>query len=274
MENFYWLIQGDAFKVLPELGMQKIDLIILDPPYLVTELPRVKKKATEALKRFSDSDWINLFRILYIILKDNRDLVIFGHFSSFMKIHRFIEVNNFKFVTDLVWVKPNVVNFLMAKQKPLSQHEMITVWCKKRFRYNFKDALSEGDPYIKRNTAKEWYLYDIIKPQIQINKGYRYMSDVLFAPNKPTMSFDERTVHPTQKPETLISQLVRAFSFEGDIVLDPFLGSGTTMKVCQDLKRSCIGIEINPGYCEIAKKRCFGRKFLDRKVEYRFDIWE
>jgi len=104
-----------------------------------------------------------------------------------------------------------------------------------------------------------------------INVGYRYMTDVIFAPNKPRLAFSERTAHPTQKPEKVIGQLVKAFSFKGDVVLDPFLGSGTTMKVCQDLGRSCIGIEINPEYCEIIKKRCFGRTFLDRQVEYKFE---
>lgn len=81
-------------------------------------------------------------------------------------------------------------------------------------------------------------------------------------------------LHPTQKPEGIIRYLLRNSSEAGDIVLDPFIGSGTTMLACQNLKRSCIGIELNPEYCEIVKKRCFGRKFLDREVKYKFEVFK
>jgi len=79
--------------------------------------------------------------------------------------------------------------------------------------------------------------------------------------------------HPTAKPLEVVKDLVLT-CHKGDVVLDPFIGSGTTMEACQDLGRSCIGIEINPEYCEIVKKRCFGRKFLDREVEYKFEIFK
>lgn len=80
----------------------------------------------------------------------------------------------------------------------------------------------------------------------------------------------EKKFHQWQKPESSIKRMVAISSEKNDVVLDPFLGSGTTMKVAQDLGRSCIGIEINPDYCEIVKNRCFTRTFLDRKVEYEF----
>lgn len=76
--------------------------------------------------------------------------------------------------------------------------------------------------------------------------------------------------HPTPKPIKLIEKLVEHFSGERDVILDPFIGSGTTMVACQNLRRNCIGIEINPKYCEEVKRRCFGRTFLDHEVEYQF----
>jgi site-specific DNA-methyltransferase (adenine-specific) len=63
-------------------------------------------------------------------------------------------------------------------------------------------------------------------------------------------------VHPTEKPADLISQIVLTFSDEGNIVLDPFLGSGTTAHCCKKLQRKCIGIEIEEKFCEIAARRC------------------
>ena len=78
---------------------------------------------------------------------------------------------------------------------------------------------------------------------------------------------------PYQNPVKLYKQLLRYFP-DKQVILDPFIGSGTTMEACQDLGRSCIGIEINPKYCEIIKKRCFGKQFLDREVEYKFEVIE
>jgi len=76
--------------------------------------------------------------------------------------------------------------------------------------------------------------------------------------------------HPSPKSVSAYTTLIKMFSKETEVILDPFIGSGTTMLACQESGRSCIGIEINPEYCEIVKKRCFGRQFLDREVEYYF----
>lgn len=66
---------------------------------------------------------------------------------------------------------------------------------------------------------------------------------------------ENRQNHPTQKPEGLIERMVLASSSENGIILDPFLGSGTTLRVCQQLNRSGIGIELNPDYIESCKDR-------------------
>lgn len=66
---------------------------------------------------------------------------------------------------------------------------------------------------------------------------------------------DNRQNHPTQKPEGLIERIVLASSNEGDFVLDPFAGSGTSIRVCQQLNRNCIGFELNPKYVEIIQNR-------------------
>jgi site-specific DNA-methyltransferase (adenine-specific) len=78
--------------------------------------------------------------------------------------------------------------------------------------------------------------------------------------------------HPCPKPVKWAKWLIERTTEPNDIILDPFLGSGTTMEACQELNRNCIGIEISPKYCEIVRKRCFGRQFLDREVSYSFDI--
>ena len=66
---------------------------------------------------------------------------------------------------------------------------------------------------------------------------------------------ENRQNHPTQKPEGLIERMVLASSDEGEMVVDPFAGSGTTLRVCQQLKRNCLGFELNADYVELTKKR-------------------
>ena len=68
-------------------------------------------------------------------------------------------------------------------------------------------------------------------------------------------SIDNRQNHPTQKPEGLIERMVLASSDEQDIVLDPFAGSGTTLRVCQQLDRNCIGMELNSQYVSLIERR-------------------
>jgi adenine-specific DNA-methyltransferase len=78
-------------------------------------------------------------------------------------------------------------------------------------------------------------------------------------------SSEERTSHPCQFPTDLIDRLVLGFTNEESIVLDPFMGSGTTFESCLRHKRYCIGIEILPEYCEIAKKRIIS---VEAEIEF------
>ncbi|EDN71717.1 methyltransferase [Beggiatoa sp. SS] len=73
---------------------------------------------------------------------------------------------------------------------------------------------------------------------------------------------ENRQNHPTQKPEGLIERMILASSHEGAQVLDPFLGSGTTLRVCQQLNRACIGIELNPNYVKMSQER-LQKKFAE-----------
>jgi site-specific DNA-methyltransferase (adenine-specific) len=76
--------------------------------------------------------------------------------------------------------------------------------------------------------------------------------------------------HPSPFPEELPRRLIKLYSYPGDVILDPFLGSGTTMLVARKLSRSCIGIEINPKYVIKAKERVgFGQQLLGEEVEWR-----
>jgi len=80
--------------------------------------------------------------------------------------------------------------------------------------------------------------------------------------------------HVTPKPLKLIKNIILHSSKKGQLVLDPFLGTGTTMSACQHLRRSCIGIELNETYCSEIRKTVIGRTFLDRQVSYDMQLTE
>lgn len=105
---------------------------------------------------------------------------------------------------------------------------------------------TEYDVRMSEQQYKDYLEYLTQAPNIQDVKK----------PNKKEFGDDNR--HPTIKPVKLMEWLVRLLSKEGDFVLDPFMGSGTTGVACKNLNRKFIGIEMNADYCEFAKKRING----------------
>jgi DNA modification methylase len=83
-------------------------------------------------------------------------------------------------------------------------------------------------------------------------------------------SKEDKKYHPTQKPLKVMENIVAKASEKGMVVLDPFLGSGTTMVACKNLKRNCIGIEINKTYIDIAKKRLNWNSSLSTNIQFEF----
>ena len=124
--------------------------------------------------------------------------------------------------------------FWTAKDNFPLNHTAIHIWDKK------VGAGSWYERIFERNGGKEYKVF----------RHYLINSDVA-----AKFTRDTNFPHPSQKPLALIRELVSIFSNEGDIILDPFLGSGTTAVACKQLNRNFIGIEISEKYCEIARKR-------------------
>jgi len=244
---------GDAWQLLRELPGKSVDLIIADPPYV--EYRDTRTQSDEwSLKR----NWRVLFRLLADALKDSGCLFLFGVPSYYLRVADAI-LRYFRVYFDMIWVKPVPIAFLTAKQKPLNRHEQILCLVKKgakvsEITYNYREIGSKGEPYVNIRRGYDKYTGVVHTPTFN-KDGFRYPTTILEFPNKPAMSEGERTPHPTQKPAALIEYLVKGWSNEGDLVLDPFLGSGTTAVVCERLNRRWVGIEINPEYCELAKNR-------------------
>lgn len=104
-----------------------------------------------------------------------------------------------------------------------------------------------------------WTSYNIV-PRIFYHRWRGFIRD---------SEMGKERIHPTQKPVKLIEWLLDKAN-EIKTVIDPFVGSGTTMYACQNRRLDCVGIEISSHYCDLVKQRCFTRRFLDRAVKYEF----
>ena len=254
--NDYKLYQGDCLRVLKELDTDSVDLILQDPPYNSTSCEWEWDILTKI-----DELWGEWFRIL----KPDGNIVMTGSepFSSKLRLS-----NLDKYRYDWVWDKVKPGNIFNAETQPMKRHENVMVFSKSGAKFN--------PQLVKRDKIKRSKNYGVGKAfggeGEKEHKMYRYTH------RNPTtvLTFSNANqtgkLHPTQKPVELMEYLIKTYSDPCDVVLDGFIGSGTTMEASQNLRRDCIGVELLPEYCEITKKRCFTRTFLDRQVEYKFMI--
>ena len=247
------LYKNDAWKVLEEIEPKSVDLVILDPPYVKTRDVRIKSNEWSLNK-----NWSTLFKQINEILKDNGVVFLFGFPSYYLKIAEYI-TKYFRVYFDMIWVKKAPIGFINCKRRPLQQHEQIVCLIKynakvTKITYNYKAIARKGKPYKKTRKNKYCPYANIMYKDI-INEGIGYPTTVVVAPNKPTMKKEERTPHPTQKPLELIEYLVKGWTNENNVVLDPFCGSGTTAVACEKLNRRWICIEIEERWCNLTKER-------------------
>jgi site-specific DNA-methyltransferase (adenine-specific) len=243
------VVCGDALEVLDWLPAGSVDLVCADPPYNL----RKDFNGSTFLPRSLDEyeGWIEAWIAkLPRLLTPTASIYVCGDWRSSTAIHRVLG-RHFKVQNRITWEREKGRGAL-SNWKNASED----IW----FATVSNDYFFDPDPVrLKRRViapyrdgegrAKDWNLED--------GQPYR-----LTAPSNlwtdltvPFWSMPENTDHPTQKPEKLIAKLLLASSRPGDLVLDPFLGSGTTAVVSTKLDRRWIGIETDPAYCCLAEKR-------------------
>ena len=247
------IVCGDCIEVMRKFPPNSIDLIIADPPYNVNLVD------TRADWDKQPVNWDEVFREFRFILKPNGYVFIFGMLSSLSWVVTTAVKYGFRVWFDFVWVKEQSKNFTMAKKKPMNQHEIIVCLISKEFKsseatYNYKEIGNKGKPYRVRWQGYSSYRDIIMKEKA--SNGFRYPTTVLkFDSANAAFGKKKETKHPTEKPLDLIMYLVRGFSKPNDVILDPFLGSGTTAVACKILGRKFIGIEIDEKWCKVATER-------------------
>jgi site-specific DNA-methyltransferase (adenine-specific) len=248
LEKFYYkddystLIHADSLQYLDEIEKESVDVIVADPPYFLSndgitnsggKMVSVNKgswdkRLTLEEKHQFNKTWIQKCKN---ILTPNGTIWISGTLHNIYSIGMALQEEGYKILNNITWEKLNPPPNLSTR---VFTHSTETIlWARK----DTKDA-------------KHYYNYDRMK-EMNHNKQ---MKDVWSGPlTKPS----EKTFgkHPTQKPEYLVERILLASTKENDLILDPFIGSGTTAVVAKKMERNIIGIDSNKEYLEIAKQR-------------------
>lgn len=261
-------ILGDTFEVMHFLPKETVDLVIADPPYNLTKEfngNTFTKKTTEDYEEYTRK-WLSM---VYSLLKKEGSIYVCCDWATSLIVGRVLG-EFFKVRSRITWQREKGRGAASNWKNGLED-----VWfATKSDRYTFNlEAVKLRKkviaPYRVDGNPKDWSETD--------SGNYRntcpsnFWDDITI----PFWSMPENTAHPTQKPEKLIAKMVLASSNSGDIVLDPFLGSGTTSVVAKKLERNYIGIEMNEQYCAWAEKR-LEMADTDRKIQGYADgvFWE
>lgn len=228
-------ICGDVIEELRKLENDSVDLIVTDPPY------NLNKDYGTSQDKLEFEEYLEFSRIWLKeakrVLKPDGTIYVFMGMKYISYIYTILEQElGMTFNSWITWFYTQGI----GKTKGFSpRHDDILMFTKnpKKFLFNL-DSIRVPQKY-----------YRSVNNMRGANPGNVWEFSHMHYCNK------NRKKHPTQKPEGLYERMILASSKEGDLVVDPFVGSGTCLRVCQQLNRRSIGIDINPEYIQMTKER-------------------
>lgn len=242
-------INQDVFEAIDFLPDNFVDLLFIDPPYNMNKTFGVAKFKESSIEEYAE--WFeSLIRKLKRTLKETASIYVCGDWKSSTSLHLVLS-KYFKVRNRITWEREKGRG---AKSNWKSNSE--DIWfCTKSNDYFF-DAESVKlkrrviAPYRNREgLPKDWE--ETSEGSFRLTFPSNLWNDISI----PFWSMQENTDHPTQKPEKLLAKLILASSKSGDVVFDPFLGSGTTSVVAKKLGRKYLGVELDEKFACIAEKR-------------------
>jgi DNA modification methylase len=240
------ILQGNCIEILNSLPENSVDLVFADPPYnlqLQNDLYRPNHTKVDAVNdnwdKFSSfaeydkftSEWLSAGRRM---LKETGTIWVIGSYHNIYRVGSIMQDLGFWILNDIVWVKTNPMpNFRGVRFT--NAHETM-IWAQKekgaKYTFNHRSMKALNDDLQMRS---DW--------TIPLSTG------------KERIKSNGTKAHPTQKPEALLYRVLLSSTNQGDVVLDPFFGSGTTGAVAKKLGRHFIGIERDKKYIKVAQKR-------------------
>lgn len=242
-------IQQDFFECAPLLPNNSIDLLFIDPPYNLTKnfnnTTKFKKGSVEQYNEYIES----FLSILAPKVKETGSIYICGDWHSSTSIH-LIGAKYFSLQNRITWEREKGRG---AKRNWKNNTEDIWFFTvNDDYTFNIDDVKMKRKviaPYKENGKPKDWDETE------DGNFRLTHPSNIWNDLTVPYWSMPENTDHPTQKPEKLLAKIILASSKPGEVILDPFVGAGTTSVVAKKLGRKFIGIEIDEYYAALTEKR-------------------
>ena len=239
---------GDCVAALERLPAESVDLVFADPPYNL-QLENALTRPDQSLVDAVDDDWDKFasfaeydaftrawLKAVRRVMKKSATLWVIGSYHNIFRVGAALQDEGFWLLNDIVWRKANPMPNFRGKRFT-NAHETL-IWASKgpdakgyTFHY---DALKGGNDDLQMRS--DWF--------IPLCTGGERLKDG-----------NGDKLHPTQKPEALLARVLLSSSNPGDVVLDPFFGTGTTGAVAKKLGRHFVGIERDPGYAAAAQAR-------------------
>jgi modification methylase len=241
------IMVGDCVQLMRDLPAGSVDMVFADPPYnlqLNGDLMRPNQTRVDGVDddwdRFDDfasydrfsRDWLAAARHA---LKDDGTLWVIGSYHNIYRVGSVLQDLGFWMLNDIIWRKTNPMPNFKGRRFQ-NAHETL-LWVS------------------KSKEAKYHFAYEAMKA---LNEDLQMRSDwtlPLCTGGERLRGDDGQKAHPTQKPESLLYRVILASTRIGDVVLDPFFGTGTTGAVAKRLRRRWIGIDRDHGYAQLANRR-------------------
>ena len=247
MDSINTILSGDCVELLSSLPSNSVDMVFADPPYwMQTEGDLLRISGTkfdgvadhwDQFNSYAEYDkfsehWLKECKR---ILKPAGSIWVIGSFQNIYRLGTIMQNLGFWILNDVIWSKPNAVpNFGGTRFQ--NSHETL-LWC------------------VKSQKAKYTFNYKTMK-HLNGNKQDKSVWNIGICIGRERLKDEHgKKSHSTQKPETLLSKIILSSTKPGDIVLDPFFGTGTTGAVAKRLGRNYIGLEREQHYIDIAAKR-------------------
>ena len=241
-------ILGDCLEVMPLLPDAFVDLLIADPPYNLVKNFNGKKfrRIPDELYEEYTKTWV---KAALPLLKENATVYVCCDWVSSPAVYRVLK-KYFHIQNRITWQREKGRGAMMNWKNGMEDIWFATK--SRTYTFHVEDVMVRRKviaPYRVDGKPKDWEE----TPAGSFRNTYpsNFWDDI----SVPYWSMPENTAHPTQKPEKLLAKLILASSDPGDLVFDPFLGSGSTSVTAKKLGRHYAGIEINPQYCVWAEKR-------------------
>jgi len=241
-------INGDCLEIMDKLPKNFVDLLIVDPPYNLTKSFGENKFSAQSNEEYYNytENWIEKVKPL---LKEDASIYVCCDWKSSLIIGQALE-KHFSIRNRITWQREKGRGALKNWKNGLEDIWFASVSNDYYFDLEkVKIRRRVMAPYKQDGMPKDWQ--ETPNGKFRDTCPSNFWDDI----SVPYWSMPENTAHPTQKPEKLIAKMILASSKEGDIVFDPFLGSGTTSVVAKKLGRKYVGIEQDKTYCAWAEKR-------------------